>query len=126
MFKKYNPNPSGNWRAGDCVIRAITKATGKDWNKVYAELSVYGYQYGDWGNSNGVWDAYLRDQGFSRAVVPNSCPTCFTVADFCEEFPKGNFILATGKHAVAVSDGDYYDTWDSGREMPIYYYYQGD
>lgn len=28
-FIQYNPNPRGN-RVGDCVIRAISKATGRD------------------------------------------------------------------------------------------------
>jgi hypothetical protein len=23
---------------------------------------------------------------------------------------------------VAVSDGDYFDTWDSGDEVPVYYF----
>lgn len=122
MWKQYNPNPRGNQYAGDCVIRAITKALDTDWDRVYSELSVYGYSLGDWGNSNGVWDAYLRDIGFKRYVLPNSCPSCYTVSDFASERPKGTYILATGRHAVTVSDGDYYDSWDSGAEVPIYYY----
>jgi hypothetical protein len=28
-------------------------------------------------------------------------------------------MLATGTHVVAVIDGNYYDTWDSGDEVPI-------
>jgi len=31
-------------------------------------------------------------------------------------------ILATGTHVIAVGDGNYYDTWDSGQEVPIYYW----
>lgn len=124
MWQYYNPNPMENLRSGDCVIRAITKLTGKNWHTVYTELSVYGYALGDWGNSNAVWDAYLRDHGYKRAIVPNSCPNCFTVMDFCEEFATGEYLLGTGRHAVTVSNGNYYDSWDSGREMPIYYYYK--
>lgn len=124
MFVLYNPNSKGNWRAGDCVIRAITKALDTDWGRVYSELSVYGYSLGDWGNSNFVWDAYLRDIGFKRYVLPNSCPLCYTVSDFADEHPKGTYILATGRHAVTVSDGNYYDSWDSGKEVPIYYYHK--
>lgn len=122
MYKKYNPNPRRNEHAGDCVIRAIAKATGKTWETIFVELSLAGFFSGDWGNSNNIWDAYLRDLGFKRAIIPNSCPNCFTVDDFTKEFPNGAFILGTGKHAVAVVDGDYYDTWDSGAEIPIYYY----
>ena len=122
MWKEYNPNPRGNQRAGDCVIRAIAKATGYDWEKIYSELSIYGYSLGDWGNSNGVWDAYLRSTGFKRYVLPNTCPLCYTVADFTTDNPIGTYILGTGKHAVTVVDGEYYDSWNSGEEMPIYYY----
>lgn len=67
MWKQYNPNPRGNQHAGDCVIRGITKLTGKSWEDVYTELSIYGYSFGDWGNSNAVFDAYLRDQGYKRS-----------------------------------------------------------
>lgn len=104
------------------MIRAITKATGYDWEKIYSELSIYGYSLGDWGNSNGVWDAYLRSIGFKRYVLPNTCPLCYTVENFTVDNPKGAFILATGKHAVAVVDGNYFDSWNSGAEVPIYYY----
>lgn len=33
-WEYYNPNPAGK-RVGDCVIRAICKATGKDWTTVF-------------------------------------------------------------------------------------------
>ena len=122
MWRYYNPNPSGNLRAGDCVIRAISKATDKSWHTVYAEISAYGYALGDWGNANAVWDAYLRDRGYTRAIVPNTCPNCYNVADFAADYESGTVVLGTGHHAVCVKDGDYYDSWDSGAEMPIYYY----
>lgn len=122
MWKEYNPNPRGNEYAGDCVIRAITKATGQSWESVFAGLSLEGYYSGDWGNSNGVWDTYLRKKGFRRYILPNTCPYCYTIADFTRDYPIGTYILGTGKHAVTVVDGDYYDSWNSGEEMPIYYY----
>lgn len=122
MYVFYCNNPAGNIRAGDCVIRAICKLTGDTWEKVYTELSVEGYELRDWGNSNHVWDTYLRKQGFKRYICPNDCPFCYSINDFANEHPKGSYIVATGSHAVAVVDGDYYDSWDSGSEIPIYYY----
>lgn len=122
MFKKFNPNPRGNDFAGDCVIRAIVKATGQTWESVFVGLSLMGYFSGDWGNSNGVWDAYLRKNGFKRYILPNTCPYCYTIADFARDHPSGAFILGTGSHAVCVDSGSYYDSWDSGNEIPIYYY----
>lgn len=123
MWIKYNPNPRGNSRAGDCVIRGITKLTDKPWEDVYTELSVYGYSFGDWGNSNAVFDAYLRDQGYKRSVIPNTCPNCYTVNQFCEDNPSGRFLVCTGRHVIGIENGDYFDSWDSGNEMPIYFYH---
>lgn len=122
MWREYNPNPRGKRNAGDCVIRAICKATNQKWGAVFAELSLIGYYFGDWGNSNAVWDEYLRKKGFNRYILPNTCPYCYTVADFAKDHPNGIFILGTGKHAVTVVDGVYFDNWDSGQEMPIYFY----
>lgn len=121
MYKHYNPNPRGI-QAGDCVIRAISAATGQTWQAVYAALSVQGYMMGDWGNSNGVWGAWLRSQGFQRQAIPNTCPDCYTVADFAADHPTGTYVLGTGTHAVAVVNGNIHDTWDSSEQVPIFYY----
>ena len=122
MYVFYCNNPANNLRAGDCVIRAICKVTGVTWEKVYTELSVEGYGLADWGNSYHVWHTYLRRQGFKCYVCPNECPFCYSINDFANDHKTGSFIVATGSHAVAVVDGDYYDSWDSGSEIPIYYY----
>lgn len=55
-------------------------------------------------------------------VIPNSCPDCYTVSDFTVDFPKGKYLLGTGSHVVTVADGNYFDTWDSGNEVPIYFF----
>jgi hypothetical protein len=46
----------------------------------------------------------------------------YTIRDFCRDHNKGTYILATGTHVVAVKNGDYIDTWDSGAEIPIFYF----
>ena len=122
LYIYYNPNPAGSTSAEDCVIRAIAKATNTDWQKVYAALCVYGFAFATWGNKNAVWDAYLRDLGYQRHIVPNTCPNCYTVADFARDNPTGTYILGIGDHAVPVQDGDWYDSWDSGGEVPILFY----
>lgn len=121
MFIHFNPNPLTS-RVGDCVVRAISKATNSDWERTYLQLCVYGLIHADLPSANAVWGAYLKSLGFKRKVIPNNCPTCYTVKDFCKEHPKGTFILAISGHVVAVVDGNYYDTWDSGNENPIYYW----
>lgn len=122
MYLHYNKNPRGNYEAGDCVVRAISIVTGDSWDKVYADLCAEGFAYGDWGNNNAVWDAYLRSRGFKRYICPNDCPYCYSVADFARDHRQGSYILATGTHAIATMEGNYIDAFDSGRYVPIYYY----
>ena len=121
MYKEKNLNPSGK-RTVDCVVRAIAYATGSTWERTYLELTMEGYEKHDMPSSNAVWDSYLRKKGFERHLIPNTCPMCYTVKDFCKDHPNGMYVLATGTHVLAVEQGDYYDTWDSGDEVPIYYY----
>lgn len=119
MFIEYNPNPDRK-TIDDCVIRAICKATGKDWETVYIELMHEGLSHHDWPNKNYIWYGYLNRNGFEQHLLPNYCPTCFTVRDFCDLYKHGVYILATGEHVITVVDGNYYDTWDSGDEVPVY------
>jgi len=125
MFVQHNSNPTAA-RTGDCAVRAIARATGKSWDNIYLDLCILGYTMGDWGSSNAVWGAYLKRCGFTRQALPASCPDCYTVADFADEHPKGIYVLALSGHVVTVVDGRYYDTWDSGDEMPLYYWCKED
>lgn len=120
-FSYFNPNPAGQ-KVGDCTVRAIAKATGKIWDEVYIGLCLQGLIMGDLPSANSVWSAYLRQQGFKRNVIPNTCPDCYTVADFCADHPCGVYVLALSSHVVCVEDGTYFDTWDSGSEIPLFYW----
>lgn len=120
----YNPNPIRN-RVGDCTVRAITKATGEDWDTIYTHLCFYGFICKDMSLANDVWGKYLRKQGFKRYLVDDKDQDYYTVDDFCQDHPTGTYILAIDGHVVCVVDGKYYDTWDSGGEIPIYYWTKG-
>lgn len=123
MYKYYNPNPLGQ-RTGDCVIRAICKALNKTWDEVYILLCLEGFCFKDWGNTNAVWDAFLRKQGFKRYTISNTCPNCYTISDFAHDHPAGTYILATGTHLVTIRDEIIYDLFDSSDEVPIFYYHK--
>ena len=123
MWKEYNPNPTGR-RVGDCAVRAIAKALGVDWETAYGLISAAGYAMGDMPSSDSVWGAVLRQNGFYRAAVPNTCPDCYTVKDFCRDNPRGTFVLGFGGHVATVQDGVLYDSWDSSQETPVYFWYR--
>lgn len=73
-------------------------------------------------SSDAVWGKYLYWLGFEPFLLPSACPSCVTIQEFTRYFPVGTYIIGTGYHAVAVIDGNYYDTWDSGREVPTYFW----
>ena len=119
MYIQYKNNPC--WKDnGDCVIRAISIATGKEWYQVYAGLCVQGRIDCGFGNFNEVWSNYLVYLGFSRHGLPYN--PVYTVEDFAADHPHNTFILGTGSHAVAVIDGNWIDSWNSGGEIPKYYF----
>lgn len=125
MYSYYNANPY-KIRVGDCVIRAISKALNQPWEDTYIDLTIQGYLLGDLLSSNAVWGAYLKSKGFTRDIISNDCPECYTIEDFCNEHPKGTFIIGTGTHCVTVENGCVFDTWNSSGEVPIYFYYKGE
>lgn len=124
-FITVNPNPKRK-SVGDCVIRAISIATDKDWDEVFLELMLKAFDMKDMPTSNYVWGSYLTDLGFTREIIPNTCPDCYTIRDFIEDNPSGTFVLGTGTHAATVKSGKLYDAWDSLGESPIYYFRKGE
>ena len=121
MFVFCNPNPEKNL-VGDCVIRAVSIALNQDWQTTYLGVTVKGFELYDMPSSNNVWGDYLEEKGFERFSIPNTCPNCYTIKDFCKDNSKGIYVIGTGSHAIAIIDGDYYDTWDSGDEVPMYFF----
>jgi hypothetical protein len=123
MYIHYNPNPTGR-QVGDCAVRAVAKALGWDWEKAFSAMAVNAYLMGDMPSSNSVWGSVLRQNGFYRQSLPNSCPDCYTAEDFCRDFPRGVYVLGFGSHVATVVDGNLYDSWDSLDEIPQYYWYK--
>ena len=121
MFEYFNPNPK-NKKVGDCVVRALCKALDQGWKETLLQLFTYAYYMADMPSSNAVWGSYLKNKGFVRLSIPNSCPDCYTIKDFCIDHPYGTYVVGTGTHTVCVKDGCYFDSWDSGDETPVFYY----
>lgn len=123
MWKYFLNNPAGR-NVGDCTVRALSVVLGYSWEKAFCELAESAYYMADVMSANSVLGAVLRKNGFYKKAIPDKCPDCFTIEDFCREHPLGVYVVGTGNHVVGIIDGNYYDSWDSGNEIPIYYWYQ--
>lgn len=113
MFVYLNLNPY-KLNVHDCVIRAISAVTGVEWHDIFLRLSMIAYDLGMMPDSDRVWQTYLLSNGFIKYQVSEECPDCITIREFAKMHPNGNYILAATGHVVAVIDGNYYDTSDTG------------
>lgn len=125
MWIEWNPNPAGR-RVGDCSVRAVAKALDTDWETAYAMLATNGFLMGDVISADSVWGATLRQHGFYRKAISDSCPDCYTAEDFCRDNPVGTFVLGFGGHVATVKNGNLYDSWNSSNEIPQFVWYRKD
>ena len=121
MWKMHNPNPNGK-AVGDCTVRAISIATDKPWLETYLDLCLFGLLMADMPSANAVTTSYLKNKGFRRRTIPDDCPDCYTIEDFCKDHPQGTFVIGTGSHLTTVIDSVLWDSWDSRNETPVYYF----
>lgn len=75
-------------------------------------------------SANSVWGTYLLNKGFVEVSLMRNCKECYTLLDFCRDFSEGTYVVGTDNHAVTVINGDYYDSFDSGRVNPTYYFFK--
>lgn len=87
MWQYINKNPRGR-SVGDCTVRAIATATGNGWMETYLDLCLFGLLMADMPSANAVTTAYLKKNGFRRRTIPDDCPDCYTIADFCKDHQK--------------------------------------
>ena len=120
-WRKFNPNPVGR-SVGDCAVRAVAAALDVDWETAYAMIANNGFLMGDMPSSNTVWGAVLRQNGFTRHTIPNTCPDCYTMEQFAQDHPEGVYVVCTGNHVATIRNGWLLDAWDSSKEVPVFYW----
>lgn len=123
---RYNANTRGV-RTGDCVKRALSVAYSMNYDDVATELNrinkKYGYNRGY--TREPVFTEFIKSRGDHFESVSGFQ----TVEEFCEEHPTGVYLVLTNKnidanetnHIIAIVDGDYYDSWDSGSSKVLKY-----
>lgn len=105
MWRFYNANARGNF-VNDCVVRAISMAEGKTWDKTYEELSHIAKHEGILLDDVNFVEGYL-DKRYKRA-----CHYSKTVGEFLEEHKKGTYLVTMQGHITCIKDGVLYDTFD--------------
>ena len=121
MYKYYNPHPKGTTtEVGDCVKRAIVATTGRDYMEVQRELNAHKKITGAKSfNSNRNPHRYVEDVLNAKRIEVFSKTT---VEEFCEQHPRGRYILDMDEHWSACVDGCIYDTWDCGNKKVNFAY----
>lgn len=124
----YQPNELDKQdRYGDCTIRALSKAFDCSWKEAFEKQVPYCLKY----QVTSAFDCpanqakiILKELGFEYHPIKlfkgSKRPT---VSSFAREHTTGRYILNVARHVVAVVDGKYYDTWDSGNKC-LYGYYE--
>jgi hypothetical protein len=135
---KYDDGGRSNYfkgqNVGDCVVRAIAIASGKDYKEVYDELArrMKAYAGKSWSRTakrmkkegrttprNGVnkqaYEPYLKELGFEW-IPTMKIGSGMQVHVREDELPEGTLILRLSRHLTCVKDGVLYDTYDCSRE----------
>lgn len=115
-FTYYQPNGKDiKDTFGDCVIRALTKVENKSWVEVFDELAPIAREMQCMPNGKPCYEEFLKRRGYEYVGVSNKRGTKRpTVSSFALAHKQGVFIARVAHHIVAVIDGRFYDTWDSG------------
>lgn len=114
-FRYHNANPK-NRITTDCVIRAISTATGVAYNKVVLDLAHLQIETGYDNGDKKLYDKYLQRLGFTKCRQPRKPDgKKYTGSEFCETLTGYERIVANiGRgHVVAIVDGKVHDTWNS-------------
>lgn len=122
-FIQVNENPK-NLRTQDCVIRALSKATGKSWDDVYKELCDIGFKKKRLPNDSHVYKAFLKQYGFeSHNSERDEDGKRISVLDFSNRCDSNKvYVIHTRKHLTVIYKNDIYDTWNTSYETTGKYY----
>lgn len=112
IFRFENLNPKKRITA-DCVVRAISKATGWSWGKTLKELVAFSLESGFMVNDTKCYDRFLKKKKWLPLGQPRKADgTKYTVKEFIALHPKGTYLVNMAEHLTVVIDGINYDIWD--------------
>lgn len=100
-------------RIGDCVVRALTIATGEDYQEVRRELWWTSYKNGDMPNSKANSEEFLKKRGFIKEKKIKG----FRLADYPVN-PKETYVVVLANHLTCLDQGLVRDIWDCRSSYP--------
>lgn len=119
-YRKFNINPNDR-NVDDCYIRSLSLAYGLPYTEVKNELNkMHRRSSTHAANSDYILELFIKNHG-SESVY--NVREDVTLEEFSGEHNEGTFIVFTGKtkkysdHMVCVIDGDYWDSWDSSKQV---------
>lgn len=108
---------------GDCAVRAIANATGKDYMEVYKALKeLNGGKSCRNGTPKKVDKKYLKSIGWEWHPTMKIGQGC-RVHLWNDELPNGTLVVQVARHLTCVKDGVLYDTWDCSSPTKCVYGY---
>lgn len=126
-FVYYQPNEKDvKDQFGDCTIRALSKALNITWLQAF-DLTIPICRREQVPNifyaPAKIRNEFLKELGFEYHGISNKKGSKRPTIDvFAKEHETGTFIVNVANHEVAVVNGKYYDTWDSGNKRMYGYY----
>ena len=110
--------------AGDCGVRAMAIALGRDYDECYKELAQANK---DAGKAKSMRRGIMKSD-FEKVLARYGWVWC-PAPKFdgrkarCSDMPKGAVIARQARHFVAVINGQPHDTWDCSEKM-VYGYWR--
>lgn len=117
-YKYYQPNKKDlKDNYGDCAVRCICKAENLEWLDAYDMMYKLSREVQCPLNCKDGFEHIVKTLGYDYGKISNKKGTKRpTVKEFAKTHPTGTYICVVANHYVAVKDGQYHDTWDSGHK----------
>lgn len=112
-----------NQRSCDCVIRAISLATGKSWIEVYDGLCAIGRALYRVPNEKIVYERYLKEIGWTKKPMPKKPDgKRYTAREMIRLVPNTTMVVVVANHNTCIKDGKIHDIWDCGDKSVCNYF----
>ena len=115
-WHEYNPNPKKK-NVGDCSLRAYCAAFGWTWEEAFEKSSAIAKDEAIMMDTHKTCEKVMEGEGYVLdEEFKKSKRKDLTVNEFALTHPYGTYFLNTHGHLLCVKDGEYWDSWDSGKK----------